>query len=91
MRITLPAHPWFGGEALVLGSRGPDAVRAELPDGRTCELPLVWTDRRPRPATLRVNAQPVRLAAQALHALAAWVLPPALVDATCSRLLTWAV
>lgn len=73
LRITLPAHPWCGYEAMVLGPRGCGCVWAELPDGRTCHLPLTWTDRCPRAAPLYRGTHPVRLSPSALPALAAWV------------------
>jgi hypothetical protein len=57
----------------VLGSRGRDYVWAELPDGRTCHLPLRWTDQVPRAAHCCVNGAPVRLDVQALQSLARWV------------------
>jgi hypothetical protein len=50
-----------------------DRVRAELPDGRPCYLPLSWTDWRPRPAPLAWHDRPVRLTPEALLSLAAWV------------------
>jgi len=73
IRITLEVHPWFGREALVLGSRGDDAVWAELPDGRTCHLPIAWTDHRPRPAPLGLSGQPVRLDPTGALQLARWI------------------
>jgi hypothetical protein len=72
LRITLGIHPWCGREIVVLGSFG-DRVRAELPDGRACYLPLSWTDSRPRPEPLALHGQPVRLAPEALVSLTAWV------------------
>ena len=72
LRITLGVHPWCGREIVVLGSFG-DRVRAELPDGRPCYLPLSWTDFRPRPEPLAWRGRPVRLAPASLLALAAWI------------------
>jgi hypothetical protein len=72
LRITLGVHPWCGREVVVLGAFG-DRVRAELPDGRACYLPLAWTDWRPRPEPLASHGRPVRLAPEALLALAAWI------------------
>jgi hypothetical protein len=59
-------------EAMVLAAR-PHEVRAELPDGRRCYLPLAWTDRLPRPTPTVVAGQSVRLTVTALRALAAWI------------------
>jgi hypothetical protein len=72
LRITLGVHPWCGREIVVLGSFG-DQVRAELPDGRACYVPLSWTDWRPRPEPLGREGRPVRLAPEALRSLATWV------------------
>jgi hypothetical protein len=57
----------------VLASRGTEEVRAELPDGRRCYLPLAWTDRRPRPAPCKVEGRLVRLALPGLLQLASWI------------------
>jgi hypothetical protein len=72
LRITLGVHPWCGREIVVLGSFG-DRLRAELPDGRTCYVPLSWTDWRPRPEPLGWEGRPVRLAPEALRSLAIWI------------------
>ena len=72
LRITLGVHPWYGRDVVVLGSFG-DRVRAELPDGRPCYLPLSWTDDRPRLEPLASQGRPVRLAPVALLALATWI------------------
>ena len=72
LRITLGIHPWCGRDVAVLASFG-DRVRAELPDGRPCYLPLAWTDWRPRAEPLAWRGRPVRLAPEALVALAAWI------------------
>ena len=72
VRIDLRVHPWYGQCATVLGRHG-QGLRAELPDGRTCYLPLAWTDQRPRPSPLELNGQAVRLAPEALRSLAEWV------------------
>ncbi len=72
LRITLGVHPWYGRDVAVLASFG-DRVRTELPDGRPCYLPLGWTDWRPRPEPLVWRDRPVRLAPEALVALAAWI------------------
>jgi hypothetical protein len=72
LRITLGVHPWYGRDVAVLASFG-DRVRAELPDGRPCYLPLAWTNWRPRPEPLAWHDRPVRLAPEALLALAAWI------------------
>ena len=73
VEITLPAHPWYGHEAMVVGARGDDAVYAELPDGRRCYLPLAWTDRRPRPPVPVAGGRPVKLSLGALRALSKWL------------------
>jgi hypothetical protein len=73
VRITLTVHPWFDQTALVLGSRSPSAVWAELPDGRTCHLPLRWTDQIPRPPPRIVDGRQVRLDVESLQLLARWV------------------
>jgi hypothetical protein len=72
LRITLGIHPWCGRDVAVLASFG-DRVRAELPDGRPCYLPLAWTDWRPRAEPLAWQGRPVRLAPEALVSLAAWI------------------
>ena len=72
LRITLGVHPWYGRDVAVLASFG-DRVRTELPDGRPCYLPLAWTDWRPRPEPLVWQGRPVRLAPEALLALAGWI------------------
>src|SRR5207253_4212389 len=72
VRVTLAVHPWCGNELVILGPRG-SSIRGELPDGRTCDMPLAWTDWCPRPAPLAVNGKPVRLDPAALVALAAWI------------------
>jgi hypothetical protein len=72
LRITLGIHPWYDRDVAVLASFG-DRVRVELPDGRPCYLPLVWTDWRPRGEPLARHGQPVRLAPEALVSLAAWI------------------
>jgi hypothetical protein len=72
VRVTLAVHPWFGHELVILGPRG-SSIRGELPDGRTCDMPLAWTDWRPRPAALALGGKPVRLEPAALMSLAAWV------------------
>ena len=72
VRVALRVHPWFGRKVVVLGPRG-ESIRAELPDGRTCFLPLAWTDWRPQLPPLSVNEQPVRLSPDGLRALAGWI------------------
>lgn len=71
--ITLRVHPLFGQPILVLRRYGPDAVWAELQDGRLTILPIQWTSLRPRPKPLRYQGRPVRLAPEAVRALAGWV------------------
>jgi hypothetical protein len=48
-------------------------IRAEDVDGREWIIPLAWTSLRPRAAPLTHNGVPVRLAPDAVLALAAWV------------------
>ena len=52
---------------------GRDAVRVETVDGKLILVPLAWTSMRPRPSPLELKGQSVRLAADALRELAAWV------------------
>jgi hypothetical protein len=73
VRITLPVHPWCGQEVLVLAARGEREVHAELPDGRRCYLPLVWTDRHPRRVAEMVGGVPVRLTVTGVRSLAVWI------------------
>ena len=72
VRVALRVHPWFGEEVVVIGPRG-QSIRGAIPDGRTCDLPLAWTDWRPRAAPLEVNGCRVRLAPEGLVALAGWI------------------
>jgi hypothetical protein len=69
----LPIHPLCGARLEVVARYGRHALRVEQPDGRLRLLPLVWTDRVPRPAALVVEGRPVRLAPEALRELGAWV------------------
>jgi hypothetical protein len=73
VEITLSAHPWYRHQAMVVGTRGDDAVYAELPDGRRCYLPLAWTDRRPRPPVQFVGGRAAKLSLAALRALSKWL------------------
>jgi len=58
---------------MVVGTRGDDAVYAELPDGRRCYLPLAWTDRRPRPPVQFVGGRAAKLSLVGLRALSKWL------------------
>jgi hypothetical protein len=78
----LAVHPRFGQEALILKPRGADAVWAEFADGIVRELPLSWTDRRPRPLPLESGVV-VRLAPDAVRALADWVAARVAALETC--------
>lgn len=71
--IRLPVHPLYGEQVEVIERYGRHGLRVEQPDGQLRLLPVAWTDRAPRPAALVVQGQPVRLAPEALHELAAWV------------------
>ena len=72
VRITLPVHPLYGREIEVLGCLGRKGLLVELPSGRTCHLPLEWTDRQPRPVAMPRDRQPVRLTLPGVLALAAF-------------------
>jgi len=57
----------------VVSNYGRHAVRAETVDGKLIQVPLAWTSMCPRPDPLRFRGQPVRLAADALREMVAWV------------------
>lgn len=73
MRVTLPVHPWCGQEVLVLAARGDHEVHVELPNGRRCYLPLIWTDRHPRREADVLRGEPVRLTVAGLRPLAVFI------------------
>ena len=52
---------------------GRSAVRVETADGTIRLLPLDWTNLQPRPDPLVLDGHVVRLAPDALRALACWV------------------
>ena len=74
-RITLPVHPFFDEEVVVLANRGQGGLRVELPDGRPTYLPLAWTDRGRRlwPMAATRDGRVVRLTLSGLRALATWI------------------
>src|SRR5437868_14210825 len=75
VRITLPVHPFFDEEVVVLANRGQRGLRVELPDGRPTYLPLAWTNRGrqmwPVPSTR--DGRLVRLTLTGLRALVTWM------------------
>jgi len=67
-------HPLCGEEIAVGRDYGPDAVWAELPDGRLTILPRAWTSLDLRPAELAVEGYAaLRLGLQVALDLARWV------------------
>jgi len=75
VRITLPVHPFFDEEVVVLANRGQGGLRVELPDGRPTYLPLAWTNRGRQmwPAPSTQDGRTVRLTLAGLRALANWM------------------
>ncbi len=71
--VTLAVHPLCGGELIVTTAYGRNGVRAETADGTIRLLPLAWTSLQPRPDPLALDDHAVRLAPDALRALACWV------------------
>jgi len=71
--VTLAVHPLRGEELTVTAAYGRGAVRAETADGTIRLLPLAWTSLQPRPDPLALDGHVVRLAPEALRALASWV------------------
>jgi hypothetical protein len=71
--VTLAIHPLCGEELTVIAAYGRSAVQAETAEGKLRLLSLAWTSLQPRPNPLAFEGHVVRLAPDALHALASWV------------------
>lgn len=71
--ITLKVHPLFGQTVRIRSRHGPAALWVETAGGRVAIVPRSWTDRGDNAIPLEVDGRAVRLAPEALRALAAWV------------------